>query len=544
MTQINITGTSDDSMQNTSNCICMELVNQFWSLEGDAGLQRKLFSDFAENNLDAFSCFAEILDQSTAKVLRALAMQGLGQIPVSNRPNYQGEDLKNFLKVIFAELRSSSDLLKWSASKVVSDIIPPFILESRQLWDQAEPLDRTELSRSIRKIQSNYVNKISYFNIDKRGRRGDEPDYEQYLEYWVYCDTSILFLEDSNSDNYRVIIEHVLAKLQSYGVILALGCQGQYTTNETVQDAALRQTRILYRTEDNQKILYDHLAWYIENPAHSDSFRIHAAETFSLTETWNPEIEKFKTLSNLLFGGQVIRSAGIQILLPQKEILKQNLNDAAILLSIFVYLRDFEFDNSTDLEKVSLVEIHQSIEIANGYLSSINKNVVSGKQSATDLSKQLSCQATNAERYIQSLQYQHTNQIKDWLVRLNNASQELQRQQRLIMTNQATLDKVYKEVKNVSTIIYNTITSIQDEKARHSKDSQTLEKSRQLISRLQTLRKNVENKLEDTTDLTNLTKRIQIAAIVAASIIILTVLSSPVKLWLLDHPVSPPGSNK
>jgi hypothetical protein len=111
MTQINITGSSDNSMQNTSNCICMELVTQFWSLEGDAGLQRKLFSDFAENNLDAFSCFAEILDQSTAKVLRALAMQGLGQIPVSNRPNYQGEDLKNFFKVIFAELRSSSDLL-------------------------------------------------------------------------------------------------------------------------------------------------------------------------------------------------------------------------------------------------------------------------------------------------------------------------------------------------------------------------------------------------------------------------------------------------
>jgi hypothetical protein len=543
MTQINITDSSDNSMQNTSNCICMELVTQFWSLEGDAGLQRKLFSDFAENNLDAFSCFAEILDQSTAKVLRALAMQGLGQIPVSNRPNYQGEDLKNFFKVIFAELRSSSDLLKWSASKVVSDIIPPFILESRQLWDQAEPLDRTELSRSIRKMQSNYVNKISYFNIDKRGRRGDEPDYEQYLEYWVYCDTSILFLEDSNSDNYRIIVEHVLAKLQSYGVILALGCQGQYTTNETVQDVALRQSRILYRTEENQKILYDHLAWYIENPSHSDSFRIHAAETFNLTETWKPETEKFKTLSNLLFGGQVLRTVGIEILLPQQESLKQNLNDAATLLSVFVYLRDFEFDDSINLEKVSLVEISQLIVIVNNNLSSINKNIVAGKRSAADLSQQLSCDDTSAEQYIQGLQYQHTNQIQDWLRQLNNASQELQRQQRVIATNQSTLDKIYKEVKNANTIIYNAITSIQDEKARHSKDYQTLEKSRQLISRLQTLRKNVENKLDDNSDLTSLIKRIQVAAILAVSII-LTILSRPVKLWLLDHPVSPPGSSK
>jgi hypothetical protein len=544
MTQINATGSSDNSMQNTSNCICMELVTQFWSLEGDAGLQRKLFSDFAENNLDAFSCFAEILDQSTAKVLRALAMQGLGQIPVSNRPNYQGEDLKNFFKVIFAELQSSSDLLKWSASKVVSDIIPPFILESRQLWDGVEPLDRIELSRSIRQMQSNYINKISYFDIYKRGKRGDEPDYEKYLEYWVYCDTSKLFLEDSNSDNYRIIVEHVLAKLQGYGVILALGCQGQYTTNETVQDAALRQARILYRTEDNQKILYDHLAWYIENPAHSDTFRIHAAETFNLTETWKPEIEKFKTLSNLLFGGQVLRVAGIEILLPQQESLKQNLNDAATLSSIFICLRDFKFDDSTNLEKVSLAEINQLVKVAKNNLSLIEESVAIGKQAATDLSKQLSCEDTNAKQYIQGLQYQHTSQIQDWLRRLNNASQELQRQQRVIVTNQAALDKTYKEVKNANTTTYNAITSIQDEKARYSKDYQTLEKSRQLISRLQTLRKNVENKLDDNSDLTNLIKRIQVAAILAVSIIILTVLSRPVKLWLLDHPVSPPGSSK
>jgi hypothetical protein len=544
MTQINMTGSSDNSMQSTSNCICMELVTQFWSLEGDAGLQRKLFSDFAENNLDAFSCFAEILDQSTAKVLRALAMQGLGQIPVSNRPNYQGEDLKNFFKVIFAELRSSSDLLKWSAAKVVSDIVPPFILESRQLWEQAEPLDRTELSRSIRQMQSNYINKISYFDIYKRGKRGDDPDYEKYLEYWVYCDTSTLFLENLSSDNYRIIVEHVLAKLQSYGVILALGCQGQYATNETVQDAALRQARLLYRTEDNQKIIYDHLAWYIENSAHSDGFRIHAAETFNLTETWKPEIEKFKTLSNLLFGGQVLRVAGIEILLPQQESLKQNLNDAATLLSIFICLRDFKFDDSTNLEKVSLAEINQLVKVDKNNLSLIEESVAIGKQAATDLSKQLSCEDTNAKQYIQGLQYQHTSQIQDWLRRLNNASQELQRQQRVIVTNQAALDKTYKEVKNANTTTYNAITSIQDEKARHSKDYQTLEKSRQLISRLQTLRKNVENKLDDNSDLTNLIKRIQVAAILAVSIIILTVLSRPVKLWLLDHPVSPPGSSK
>jgi hypothetical protein len=522
----------------------MELVTQFWSLEGDAGLQRKLFSDFAENNLDAFSCFAEILTQSTSKVLRALAMQGLGQVPSRNRPNYQGEELKNFFKVIFAELRSSSDILKWSASKVVSDVIPPFILESRQLWDQTEPLDRIELSRSIRTMQSNYINKISYFDIYKRGKQGDEPDYEKYLEYWVYCDTSILFLENSNSDNYRIIVEHVLAKLQSYGVILALGCQGQYTTNQTVQDAALRQARILYRTEENQRILYDHLAWYIESSAHSDNFRIHAAETFNLTESWKPEIDKFKTLSNILLGGSVLRSAGIKILLPQKESLEQKLNDAATLLNVIVYLRDYNLDDSTNLEKVSLGEINQSIVVVNDDLSSINKHVAAGERSAAELSKQLSCEATNAEQYIQGLQDQHTNHIQDWLRRLNNTSQELQKQQRIIALNQATLDKIYKEVKNINNVAHNGIVNIEDEKARHSKDYQTLEKSSQLISRLQTLRKNVENKLDDNSDLTNLVKIIQITAILAVSIIILTILSRPVKLWLLGHPIYPPGSSR
>lgn len=38
---------------------CPTLVNQFWQLEADAGFQRKLFIDFAHQNPNAFSCFAD-----------------------------------------------------------------------------------------------------------------------------------------------------------------------------------------------------------------------------------------------------------------------------------------------------------------------------------------------------------------------------------------------------------------------------------------------------------------------------------------------------
>ncbi len=520
----------NNSIQNTSVCNCLELVNQFWLLEGDAGLQRKLFADFAENNPDAFSCFAEILAQSTSKVLRALAMQGLGQIPLQNRPNYQGEDLKGFFKTLFAELRSSSDLLKWSASKVVSEIVPPIILESRQLWEQGEPLDRIELSRSVRQMQSTYTNKINYFDIHKRGKHGDEPEYERYLEYWVYCDTSALFTEDSNSDNYRSIVEHVLAKLQGYGVILALGCQGQYTTNKIVQDSALRQARLTYTTDDNQKLLYDHLAWYIENPIHADNLRVHAAETFNLTGNWKPVIDKFKILSNLLLGSQILR-------------------DAAILLTAFIDLRDYKLNNAANLEKLSLTKIERFVKTANDDLSLINKNADLGKKSETDLSKKLNSDANHAKQHIQNLQDQYIDQIQNWLKRLDQAYQDLQKQRNIVTNNQVTLDKVYNDISKLDTSIYNDITSVSDQDARHSKDYETLEECKLLLARLENLRKNVESKLSPTSSLTtsreptNLRKRIQVTVIWAVSIIVLTAISRPSKAWLLYNPVAPPGSS-
>jgi len=537
------------SLASISKYQSSDLINEFWRLEGDAGLQRKLFADFAENNPDAFSCFAEILVYNTSKVLRALAMQGLGQIPLQNRPNLQGADLKEFFKTLFTELRSSSDLLKWSASKVVSEIVPPIILESRQLWDQGEPIDRTELSRSVRQMQSNYTNKINYFDINKRGKRGDEPEYERYLEYWVYCDTSALFTEDSNSGNYRSIIEHVLAKLQGYGVILALGCQGQYTTNDTVQDVALRQARLTYITDDNQKLLYDHLAWYIENQAHNDNLRVHAAETFNLTEKWKPIIDKFKILSKLLLGSQILRDGAINILSPQKVALQQNLNAAAILLTAFVDLRDYKLNDAASLEKLSLTEIGKLVKIANDDLSLINKNTDLGNRSSTDLSKQLSSDTSHAKQHIQSLQNQHTNQIQNWLKRLAQTSQDLQKQQGVIKNNQSTLNKVYDDVSRLDTSIYNDITSIPDQAARHSKDYETLVECKPLLDRLEILRKNVESKLSPTSSLTvssepaSLRKRTQVTIIWAVSIIVLAAVSRPSKVWLLNNPVAPPGSS-
>lgn len=535
----------DNSIQNISICTCLELINEFWRLEGDAGLQRKLFADFAENNPDAFSSFAEILAQSTSKVLRALAMQGLGQIPLQNCPNYQGEDLKGFFKTLFAELRSSSDLLKWSACKVVSEIVPPIILESRQLWEQGEPLDRTELSRSVRQMQSTYTNKINYFDIHKRGKHGNEPEYERYLEYWVYCDTSALFTEDSNSDNYRSIVEHALAKLQGYGIILALGYQGLYTTNKIVQDATLRQARLTYTTDDNQKLLYDHLAWYIENSTHADNLRVHAAETFNLTGNWKPVIDKFKILSNFLLGSQVLRDGAIKILLPQKSALQQNISDAAILLTAFIHLRDYKLNNTANLEKLSLTKIERFFKTANGDLSLINKIADLGKQSATDLSKKLNSDANYAKQHIQDLQNQHIDQIQNWLKRLDQAYQDFQKPKK----NQAALDKVYNDVSKLDTSIYNDITSISDQDARHSKDYETLEESKLLLARLESLRKSVEIKLSPPSSLTtsgestNLRERTPVTVIWAVSIIVLTAISHPAKTWLLYNPVAPPGSS-
>lgn len=529
---------------------CPTLVNRFWQLEADAGRQRQLFIDFAHENPNAFSCFAEILAHSSSAVLRALAIQGFGEIPESNLPDLQGEDFKYFLKLLFAEVSSSSDIVRLSAAKVVTDIIPPFFIESRNLWEPSEPLDRIELSRVIRKLEGDYLKRVQDFNLSKRGTRGDEPDYERYLDFWVYGATSapILFTNNSNSENYRPIVEHVLNRLQGHGVILALGCQGGYKTSQVAQDAGLHQARVTYSiSDDYQKLLYDDLVWYIQESSHSDQLRVHAAETINLTGEWKPTLEKLKVLSKLLLGSEVLRDGAIQILSPQMNLLQQSLTNAAGLLRSFINLQQYRLDDRYDLRIVSLQELEKFIRSAEDNLSSIKDNVTTGINTAKSLGKKLNSDSDQAHKYLHSLDSKYTNQIKQWLIKLRDTIKTLSENQQKIKSIQNTLNHVYDQVKRFHETIYSKLTDISNQtEIRQSTKYQTLEECDILLKKLNDLYQQVYRILQSPGVLTSsdqpdkLRKRAKVSIIWGIAVATVAFFSPLVKVLLQDYPIPQP----
>jgi hypothetical protein len=423
----------------------------------NAGLQIGEFFRLAEQNPEvALGAVAEILKSHNRIEVRALALRSIGKI--GHRPTLkeitacQSESSKDLLKLLLSSLQGKGDidrdLIRWAASDALENIgySPAFLhhsdfdglVESQQLIIQ-EIVDRNIglIDRVVR--------------LNSRGVQ--TSDYQRFLKFWIYGPTTEIFKEKSRSNNYRAIVEDILVELQSLGVILGLGLKGSYEPSGVAQDASICLAKQIYKqSNDNEKILYEHLDSYLHDNKHEISLRITAIELINSTNSWKPTQERLHTLIKCLLYREELRNAVVRLFKFQRESIQQANTDAAMLLKALSFSYNLAQPDPMNMN-LSTIDNHTSL--ANSYRQTIQSIFDLALSASRRISSQYSYSDAVIVQFLTNQKNSHMIKIDAWIGKLSQQHDTTMRKYQDIEFNQQKLSKYITLAKN----IYSTLNS-------------------------------------------------------------------------------------
>lgn len=217
-----------------------DLISIFNS-RANAGDQIEIFLALAEGQPEtAITCFSTVVRNVIIQPIKALALQGFGKIP---QPYKQALALcaskedQELLKLLCNEIKNrSSELTAWAAAEALKEIgFSPDNIHHPQGGNLPEPPRRIQNEILDQKIQE--IHRIQRLN--SRGQF--TPEYERFLEFWIYGPTVQFFEENCTSQRYIEIAGDILHATQVRGIQLGLN-----SSNREVQKLSLDKAKDIF----------------------------------------------------------------------------------------------------------------------------------------------------------------------------------------------------------------------------------------------------------------------------------------------------------
>ena len=433
---------SDDLGKLVSNIQnASDLVNAYWRLS-DAGERLRLFTDLARKKPGiAFVCFKTILLNQSDLALRAVTLKSFGEL--SAFPSLDEDQTKGFIQYLLAEVKGGDPLKQLQAANVLEKLVPPHILSHRELGGLEKPLDRTK-----RDILDRQVQRISYFNADRRRNSRQEflGDYEDYLNFWLCGPVQDFFAEPATSNNYEIIVRDLLAQSPIY--LLPFGLGQWANSTPLVQGLAMDQARFTFQDQSKQKDLYDLLIWYLEEGQHGVDLRVQAAKIIHTTGSWKSSSEKVQVILKLLLAEEPLRKTAMGLLAPQTQILRSTDTDAAILLQSFQFFDSYTLSKEDNLLDTTVVELTQLKNQVNNQRNQIATTANQGTQATQVLAQRYSLDGAKTRQFLQQQQEQRVNEIDGWSEQLQAQINETTHKQQIVRSNQQLLQQTLQGLRH------------------------------------------------------------------------------------------------
>ena len=187
-------------------------------------------------------------------LFRALAIQSFSYIQTLGEKeriaSLKSVFCENLLSLLQKEATGGANqLIRWSAAKTINSIWfdPQWSEQKKHDYSlNAEfHISNTRIDRIQKQITEQELDRLDRLkNICRKSKIGNgefSEDYKEYLEFWVYGPSSVLFNLTSNSLEYQYLINDVLGALELRGIKL-----GVESINNLVVELSLKFAKDIF----------------------------------------------------------------------------------------------------------------------------------------------------------------------------------------------------------------------------------------------------------------------------------------------------------
>ncbi|MEG4915864.1 hypothetical protein [Microcoleus sp. B7-D4] len=388
--------------------------------------------------------------------------------------------LRDIAKEVKGKGEVSNDLTRWAAASALEAIgYSRQSLQHREGGGFTEPLDR--IRREIRDRKLAEIKRIERLNT-----RGEKTaDYERHLEFWLYGPADELLNDNDSSRNYQDIVGDVICQLHGRGVYLGL-----MSPNSIVQGAALRQAGLIFKeSAEIEDDLYGLLEEFLHDSNHKISLRINAAE---IINTARDLTRRLKTLSKLLLEETELRKTAVRLLNPDKQELARVESDAYTVLETL----NFEYRvEKLDPKDLTIAQMEAIISSANQLNSEITQKFISSIAAAESLARQYRQSALVVKNFLQSKQDEYKADIENWIKKLRTQISDTSGLQDKFKSAQLLLNETFSAIANIDCNLYKKLRESPNLEAIESKDYQSYNRGKKLLSELELLKNKLVEEL-------------------------------------------------